>query len=274
MTTASDDDGPHVTTGLLVLDFDGTVCLGDAPVYEYAAAIVRRLPEADRPAGEERLRTALEGFFTGDRDPDLAAAPDGYYAVAELARQLGVSDDDRNAAYLESRTAVHDGEVPILAPPGLREVLEEAQTHVRVVLVTNAPEDGVESLLRILGLDGLFSAVHGDAGKPGGMGPILDALLQEAGIATSPERLLSVGDIWRNDLQPAAARGCATALIDRYGIADGTPTHRAATIVELYPVLLEWARRDGDVVRTSAGQVSITTGHHPRTSSQARQSRE
>ena len=242
-----------MTSGVLVLDFDGTVCLGDAPVYEYAAAIVRRLPENERPAGEERLHGALAEYFAGTRDPDLAAAPDGYYAVAALAEQLGVSDADRNAAYLESRTAVHAGEVPIFAPPGLRELLEAAREHVSVALVTNAPEQGAESLLRILGLDGVFDRVHGDARKPAGMAPILDTLLQDAGLTATPERLLSVGDIWANDLEPAAARGCATALIDRYGSASGTPTHRAATIVELYPAILAWARSGQRAAGSSAG---------------------
>ena len=231
-----------MSTGLLILDFDGTVCLGDAPVYEYAAAVVRRLPENERAAGQERLHDALAEYFAGARDPDLAAAPDGYHAVAALGRELGVSDADRSAAYLESRTAVHAGEVPIFPPPGLRNLLETVREHVRVVLVTNAPEQGVESLLGILGLDGVIDDVHGDAGKPAGMGAILDTLLADAGLTATPDRLLSVGDIWVNDLEPAAARGCVTALIDRHGITNGAPTHRAATIVELYPAILAWAR--------------------------------
>lgn len=231
-----------MTSGVLVLDFDGTVCLGDAPVYEYAAAVVRRLPAELRDSAEDRVRGALAEYFAGIRNPDLADAPDGYYAVAALARELGVSDDSRNAAYLESRTAVHAGEAPIFAPPGLRELLAAAKERVRVVLVTNAPEQGVESLLGILGLEGAFDAVHGDAGKPAGMGPIIDRLLREAGLEPEPDRLLSVGDIWVNDLEPAAARGCRTALVDRYGVPDGAPTHRAATLVELYPAILDWAR--------------------------------
>ena len=231
-----------MASGVLVLDFDGTVCLGDAPVYEYAAAVVRRVPKRDRAAAEERLQTALADFFAGVRDPDLAAAPDGYYAVAALASELGVSAADQSAAYLESRTAVHAGEVPVFAPPGLRDVLEEASRQVRVVLVTNAPEQGVESLLGILGLGNVFDAVRGDAGKPAGMGPILDDLLEDAGLTTAPHRLLSVGDIWVNDLAPAAERGCATALIDRFGTGGGAPTHVAATITELYPAILAWAR--------------------------------
>ncbi|MDQ4137294.1 MAG: hypothetical protein M3116_00400, partial [Actinomycetota bacterium] len=141
---------------------------------------------------------------------------------------------------------VHGGEVPIFAPPGLRDVLEEARRHVRVVLVTNAPQQGVQSLLDILGLGGVFDELRGDARKPAGMGPILDALLDEAGIAATPERLLSVGDIWVNDLAPAASRGCATALIDRYAIGGGNPTHVAATIVELYPAIVAWARAHHD----------------------------
>jgi FMN phosphatase YigB (HAD superfamily) len=227
---------------VLVLDFDGTVCLGDAPVFEYAAAVVRRLPEPDRAAAAARVDAALAGFLAGTREPDLADAPDGYYAVAALARRLGVSDADRNAAYRESRTAVHAGSVPIFAPPGLREVLEEVRRHARVVLVTNAPGAGAASLLPVLGLEGVLDAVHGDARKPAGMGPILDGLLERAGIACTPQRLLSVGDIWVNDLAPAAERGCVTAMIDRYGIPGGTPTHAAPTIVELYPAILDWAR--------------------------------
>lgn len=231
-----------MTSGVLVLDFDGTVCLGDAPVLEYADAVVRKLPRAQRPAGEARLRGALADFLAGVRNPDLAAAPDGYYAVAALADELGVTDDDRNAAYLESRIRVHAGEVPIFAPPGLRDVLEEARRNVRVVLVTNAPEHGVEGLLGILGIGGVFDEVRGDARKPAGMGGILDRLLADAGIGGRPQRLLSVGDIWPNDLEPAHVRGCATALVDRYGSGTGTPTHRAATLPELYPAILDWAR--------------------------------
>jgi FMN phosphatase YigB (HAD superfamily) len=132
-------------------------------------------------------------------------------------------------------------------------LLETVREHVRVVLVTNAPEQGVESLLGILGLEGLVDQVHGDAGKPAGMGPILEALLDEAGFTATPDRLLSVGDIWVNDLEPASALGCPTALIDRYGTAIGTPTHRAATIVELYPAILAWARPGDPAAAAPAG---------------------
>jgi FMN phosphatase YigB (HAD superfamily) len=230
-----------MSTGVLVLDFDGTVCLGDAPVVEYAEAVIRRLPDDIRASGADRIRSGLEEFFAGTRNPDLADAPDGYYAVARLAAGLGVSGEERNAAYVESRTAVHAGEVPIFAPPGLRDLLVGVRPHVRIVLVTNAPEHGVETLLDALGLGGLFDEVRGDAGKPSGMGPILDGLLAEAGIADTPERLLSVGDIWANDLEPAAARGCRTALVDRYGTGSGLATHSAPTIVELFPALRAWA---------------------------------
>jgi FMN phosphatase YigB (HAD superfamily) len=229
-----------MTGGVLVLDFDGTVCLGDAPVLKYADAILLRVPEGERSAAAERMASGLRGYFAGERQPDLVDAPDGYYAVARLAAELGVSVEDRNAAYTESRTAVHAGLVPIFAPPGLRELLVGIRSQVRVVLVTNAPEHGVETLLSALGLQDLFDEVHGDAGKPAGMGPILDRLLQAAAIAGRPERLLSVGDIWANDLEPAAVRGCRTAFIDRYGSGGDAADFRAATLVELYPAITRW----------------------------------
>lgn len=220
---------------VLVFDFDGTVSLGDEPVMAYARAAARRLPrEDDRRA----LLAGVASYLRGE--PGRVEALDGYYAVAALGQRVGAGTADLGAAYRESRALVGTAAAPIVAPPGLRALLDEARGLAHVVLVTNAPAEGIEGLLQGLGLDGAFDEVIGDAGKPAGMTRILSSLLEQAGIGSAPERLLSIGDIWTNDLAPAAALGCTTFLVDRYGTGAGRPDRRARELGELYPAVREW----------------------------------
>ncbi len=98
------------------------------------------------------------------------------------------------------------------------------------MLVTNAPVDGIEPVLARLGLEGVLDETIGDAGKPCGMPAALDRLLS----ALPPAALLSVGDVWRNDLEPAAA------IVDRFERGEGSPTFRGRTLEALLPDIERW----------------------------------
>jgi FMN phosphatase YigB (HAD superfamily) len=231
---------------ILVLDFDGTVCLGDGPVLAYAELLDEALAGTRRGTGVAR---ALRWFLgDGGVEPGdaLAAAvdgsADGYAAAERAARTLGATDADLGAAYAASRDALASGSIPTWAPPGLADLLSSLPDDVEVALVTNAPETGVREQLVHLGLDGVIRRVVASAGKPAGMGTILEGLRSEQEPRADPERLLSVGDIWRNDLEPAFAQGSVTALIERFPAPAGaTPAFRAPTIEELYPAIAAWA---------------------------------
>lgn len=251
---------------LVVLDFDGTVCLGDEPVLSYARHLDRALAARDGghsdalPSDgliERTVALFLEGpdavradvgEGAGSDAGDLALAleaivdsADGYAAAAKLARSQGIDDDSLGSAYAASRRELADGLLETWAPPGLAAFLGRIQVAARVVLVTNATSTGVAQQLAHLGLDGVFDEIVTDAGKPAGMAGILTRLRREHGLADLPERLLSVGDIWRNDLAPAAEQGSATALIERFAAADAAPTFRAGSFEELYGDLEGWA---------------------------------
>lgn len=206
----------------MVLDFDGTVAVGDAPVLAYFRGV------AGGDADEAFARWVETG--RGYRD--------GYALVADWAAAHRVAEEVRAAAYAASRAALHSGEAAVEAPAGLAELLRDRPAGVRCVLVTNAPVDGIEPVLDRLGLTGLLDAVEGDARKPGGLPAVLERLLGDAGLA--PDRLLSVGDVWRNDLEPAAAIGAATAFVDRFDLGEGSPTFRARTLEELLPDIERW----------------------------------
>lgn len=219
---------------ILVLDFDGTVCLGDDPVRFYAQEVAARLPEEMRAP----MLAQLEAFFAGSLV--VEGAEDGYQTVKALAGDA-ISDEERSAAYRTSRARLDAGEGTTWAPQGLTGLLDELRADgVQVVLVTNAPLMGVGSWLTGRDLLERLDAVIPEAGKPDGMPAILTGILAEHDV--EPAMLASVGDVWRNDVEPAIELGAAGLFIDRFGSGRGPSTHTAASIEELYPAIREWAR--------------------------------
>ncbi|WP_447913391.1 HAD family hydrolase [Microbacterium phyllosphaerae] len=210
---------------ILLFDFDGTIALGDGPVLAYAAQVAAAL--GDDGSFVESIRSALAASG-GD-------ALDGYDAVRRAATQRGADSRLLSAAYRASREQLATPAAPIIAPDGLADFLTESAADAERMLVTNAPATRIDAALDALGLAGHFDRIVTGAGKPAGL---------EALLATLPEdsRVLSIGDIWHNDLAPAHARGHATALIGGFADPDATPTYRAAEFATLIPQLTAWLR--------------------------------
>lgn len=217
----------------LVLDFDGTVCIGDDPVRFYAEEVAVRLPAAAEVPGQVRE------FLAGQRR--IEGAADGYHAVHRLSRAVGAEQPLLREAYLASRDRLEAGEGDTRAPYGLTEVLDELRgAGVRIVLVTNSPRTGIERWLTGQDLAGRFDQVVPDAGKPAGMPAVLERVVAEARLRL-PSTLGSIGDVWANDVGPAMDRGGAGFFIDRFGTGHGPSTATGATFEDLLPALREWA---------------------------------
>lgn len=207
-----------------MLDLDGTAAVGDAPVLAYLRGV----------AGDEADDLLARWAGSGEGHPD------GYALVAAWAAAHGVPEEVRSAAYAASRSALHAGDLEVRAPDGLLAALERRPADVRCVLVTNAPAEGIGPLLERLGLAATLDGVVGDARKPAGLPAVLEGLVRDADLTA--DRVLSVGDVWRNDLEPATAIGAATAFVDRFGRGEGAPTFRARTLTDLLPDLERWWR--------------------------------
>jgi FMN phosphatase YigB (HAD superfamily) len=211
----------------LVLDFDGTVCVGEAPVRCYADAVLRHLAEG--PAGV--VSAAIDAYLHGGPGDHA----DGYVAVAELAGPH-VAPAVLGEAYAESRRALAAGTLDIATPAGLPAFLASLEGRARRVLVTNAPDVGVTESLHVLGLTAVIDAVHTGAAKPAGFPPLLAELLAGAPAGA----LLSVGDVWVNDIEPPLEAGCATAYLAR-SAHDTRPAHlRALALPDLYTAIDAW----------------------------------
>lgn len=246
---------------LLLLDFDGTLCLGDDPVLFYAEQADRLLEGKGLglPGGgirgvvvrafEQNTLLAPEilyndaGFPLGvDQEPVRAARSgkahpaswplqDGYQLVQLLAVQSGLSDEEAGIAFQEGRKALLSRGLEhsdVHAPSGARDFLARVREEAAVGLITNSPADAFGPWLEHLGLAGSFDAVVNGAQKPFGMPAAVKAAQEQAGVTVQPSRMVSVGDIWRNDLEHVDALGGTTVLIDRFSTGLGNPTQRVS----------------------------------------------
>lgn len=222
---------------ILVLDFDGTVCIGDGPVRRYADAAVAHLDRRDADV----VQDGLDRFLAGD--PQAPHYRDGYHAVAELTAPL-VPEHHRQEAFLTSRRVLADGQIPgISAPEGLAGFLAAVGRNAQRHLITNSPLSGVTETLDSLGITDLIDKIDPDAAKPHGLHRLLPTLT--AGSARAPHQILSVGDVYENDIAPALQFGAATAYIDRFDHDTGPAHVRARTFPGLYEAILAWADDPG-----------------------------
>ncbi|MCW4459251.1 HAD family hydrolase [Microbacterium sp. MPKO10] len=244
---------------LLLLDFDGTVCIGDGPVWAYAEAVLAELAEGDTShetdaaAIREQLGAFLDGRVSGDYI-------DGYAAVAQMTG-AHVSADTLQRAYRASRRALAEGTLDVHAPAGLADLLEDLSPRVERVLVTNAPIDGVAETLEAIGLTEHIDRIVSDARKPGSW----TTLLPELRAGRDPQHCMAVGDIWANDLAGPHAAGCATALIDRFGTRAGTPDVSAPVFEELFDSIRSWAgsHESSPTVPAHVGATDDVPAPHP-----------
>lgn len=217
----------------LLFDFDGTLSLGSGPILAYARAAAAALPASDAAVFIDAVLAALDAHPSG-RVPGSGAI-DGYDLVRIMSAERGILPESLGAAYLASREHLASPLAPVVAPDGLAAFLVGAKGRANLVVATNAPETRMEAALDILGLGGLFDAVYTSLSKPAGLTAVLDEWMPRG-------PLLSIGDVWANDLAPVHARGALTALVGPpvAETVEVTPTFRADHLHELYPVIEDW----------------------------------
>lgn len=210
----------------IVLDFDGTLALGNGPITAYAREISTRSGDGGFLS---RANAAVAAFEGGD-----STYLDGYDAVAKTAATDGISLHIRTAAYEASRELLGTVDAPVEPPEGLTVFLTGVSNRARLILASNAPGDRIVTLLEDWGVMGLFDELHFTVGKPGGLVAVIEAALELGPV-------LSVGDIVELDLAPAIALGADTALVGPTTAAPPTrTTMMGRTLANLYPQIGAW----------------------------------
>jgi len=239
---------------LVVFDFDGTLCLGDDPVLTYAHLVDETLTErrASR-AGSSIQRAVRRGLNAGnllvpeiilnnkgypadiEGKTDMALWPlqDGYQLVQLLGLQAGLDATETHAAFRESRALLLRQGLALTdvhAPAGAADIITRLrQQETAVVLITNSPAENFDVWLTQLGLADHFDLIINSAKKPTGMPEALDRARDVLATNDQPipmDAVVSVGDIWGNDLAYVHDQGGHTILIDRFETGLGDPDHR------------------------------------------------
>ncbi|WP_010204237.1 HAD family hydrolase [Salinibacterium sp. PAMC 21357] len=217
----------HPRTRTLVFDFDGTVALGNGPIIAYARAIASDLT----PRASEKFLRDVDIALLREPGHSFSDAADGYELVRLVSETLPLAPDAHNAAYLASRQLLATDSAPVAAPEGLADFLKAAREHATIILATNAPDIRIAETLDTLGISEYFDHVYTGLGKPAGLEAVLDEWMPSG-------PLLSIGDIWANDLEPAFRRGAATAFLS--DIPHPHADFTAATLGELYEAFNSW----------------------------------
>ncbi|WP_062313649.1 HAD family hydrolase [Demequina rhizosphaerae] len=214
-------------TPTVIFDFDGTLALGDGPLHAYAACVAEA---AGVPGAHDAYAAALASHEAGE-----GGFRDGYHAVQHTALSLGVAPDALQEGYVRSRALLAGPDAPIAAPPGLGDFLARLAEHAELVLVTNSPPIRIDEALGVLGAAPHLDRVLCSAGKPDGMPAIVaDAL--------TGGPVLSVGDIYAYDLEPAARLGADTAAVGPGAAAVAhLVTMAAPALPALYGEIEAWA---------------------------------
>lgn len=202
----------------------------------YADAAAHMLPATEAQQLRDGLSRFLDRGTVADEAPETRAPSDGYAAVAALAGAW-LTAEQLSAAYRESRQQLAAGTVAIAAAPGLHGLLDSLNGRVHRILVTNSPSTGIHESLTALGLDDTIDTVITEAQKPAGF----DDLLAMWTAHRAPNTILSVGDVWENDIRQPLDAGCATAYIDRFGHNAGPSHLRGSHFEHLFDGILEWA---------------------------------
>ena len=235
---------------LLVVDFDGTVYRGDGPVRYYA----RRLAAQMAPdAGESMLaafeRYLAQGVRAADASDDTVEAAalrdsyDAWGAAWNLAwRVYKVPYDAVADIFVQTRAYMNDPACELEPATALLDALTKVRAlgRVHTVLATNSPAEGLPELLDRMGVAGHFDELAMGLGKPDGLRRYLRHALGED-LRRRPWRAFSLGDHYRNEIEPAAEIGAGSGYIDRFGRADGPATAAAPAVEGVLPVLLAWA---------------------------------
>lgn len=232
---------------LFVFDLDGTLYAETHHFEYYGNELARRLPQTaadafradvaralalEHPLRYGRLYDVLRRIVReGERAYDWSGqeveaqpvAPDDvlmhvhdpWWVYAATAAYHGLDPQGTHEAFMATRAYMEGALFPMSPLSGLAEALARLAAAGRAfVLATNSPEPDSRAIIDKLGLTGRFADSIFLARKPHHMREQFASWKDRFQVPY--EQTASVGDNYRNEIEPAIALGMQTVYIDRY----------------------------------------------------------
>jgi FMN phosphatase YigB (HAD superfamily) len=145
----------------------------------------------------------------------LIHVDDPWSVYGVTASQFGIAHDDIQGSFGATREHMESAEFTMRGLPGLRSAIDHLRSAGRkFVIATNSPEPDSRVLLEKLGLTGAFEDHVFNAKKQDRATEHFTRWQQKFQVPF--ERMVSIGDHYRNEIKPATDLGMKTLYIDRY----------------------------------------------------------
>ncbi|MEQ6388058.1 HAD family hydrolase [Bacillaceae bacterium S4-13-58] len=181
---------------------------------------------------ENEVRTLYPHPISFDFD-SMIAIGDGWWLPNVCARHYGVVDT--HTSYVKTKNFMATDQFQLTKIPGLREALLNLREKKQLVLLTNSQEDDVHRLLQLLDLVGIFKEVITEARKPQYTKNHFARLLEHYQI--SPEKVLSIGDNYVNEIAPAIHLQMQTIFIDFFEL--DYPEYTGVKVKSISDIIME-----------------------------------
>lgn len=171
------------------------------------------LPGQNHAQSPEEFFSDLQAMQRPTAEPGTINLGDAWAMVDLVGTSLGLTANGRGEElYQRTRAKMLSRAKPV--DSRFRQVLECLAQKYFTILMSNSSKNVAEEYLKTIGLEGIFERTVYSARKPHG---ILDALnAADENILRSPDKLLSIGDFYYNDLAPLSGLGAKTIWMNPY----------------------------------------------------------
>ena len=142
----------------------------------------------------------------------MIAISDGWWLPTVCAKHFGLKDTQ--SAFVRTKNFMATDQFHLSEITGLREALIHLKEKKHIALLTNSQKENVHRILQNINLQDIFKNIITEANKPLDTKKHFLNLLEKFNI--QPEKGLSIGDNYINDITPALNIGMQTVYIDLY----------------------------------------------------------
>lgn len=194
------------------------------------------LPGTDHARSPEEFFRNLQEMQRPGAEPGTINLGDAWALVDLIGSSLGLNANGRGEElYLKTRAKMLAKAQP--AHPRFREVLEQLGQKYITILMSNSGQEVAEEYLRIIGLEGAFGRSVFSARKPHGLLDALNAVDERA--LRAPDKLLSIGDFYYNDLALPSGLGAKTIWMNPFPGVKPAPCDLELRTVQDLRIFLE-----------------------------------
>jgi FMN phosphatase YigB (HAD superfamily) len=169
--------------------------------------------------GEALEKSKVKELYDGEVEIDMQrfiSIGDLWWMPGVIGLHYGLHRPEIHSCFLETREYMMSKEFVMHPVQNFKEMLEDLNPYIKLILLTNSPEPDSETILEKLGIEHVFHKKIFQGKKPSKTLERFEEVCKEFNLCFN--EILSIGDNYINDILPVKNTGCKTIYIDTYHI--------------------------------------------------------